>query len=92
MDGIQPLLVSKPSKKDRRAGINSPFLLIPELCCVTGKSFLIFFFANQSNLCVGISDMMRSDFRFMREIAKYTHVDAPSRYDRLRQFAANMHQ
>ncbi len=72
---MQPLLVSKPSKKDRRAGVTSPFLLIPELCCVTG-----------------ISDTMRSDIPFMKEIASYTHVDANSRYNRLRQFVIDIHQ
>ncbi len=45
MDPGQPLLVSKPSKKDRRAGVTSPFLLIPELCCVTGK-YLSFILSN----------------------------------------------
>ncbi len=35
---------------------------------------------------------MRSDFQFMKEIANYTHVDANSRYNRLRQFAADIHQ
>ncbi len=37
-DTTQPLLISKPSKKDRRAGQTGPLMLIPELCCVTGKS------------------------------------------------------
>ncbi|CAF4140900.1 unnamed protein product [Rotaria sp. Silwood2] len=74
-DPGQPLLVSKPSKKDRRAGVNAPFLLIPELCCVTG-----------------ISDVMRSDFHFMKEIAGHTHVDANTRYNRLRQFVTDIHQ
>ncbi|CAF1184445.1 unnamed protein product [Adineta steineri] len=75
IDPNQPLLVSKPSKKDRRAGVTSPFLLVPELCCVTG-----------------ISDVMRSDFQFMKEMASYTHVDAPTRYNRLRQFVTDIHQ
>ncbi|CAF5171388.1 unnamed protein product, partial [Rotaria magnacalcarata] len=34
-DTTQPLLISKPSKKDRRAGQTGPLMLIPELCCVT---------------------------------------------------------
>ncbi|CAF3792734.1 unnamed protein product [Rotaria magnacalcarata] len=75
IDSGQPLLVSKPSKKDRRAGVHAPFLLIPELCCVTG-----------------ISDAMRTDFKFMKEIASYTHVDANTRYNRLRRFVADIHQ
>ena len=29
---------------------------------------------------IGISDVMRSDFQFMKEMASYTHVDASSRY------------
>lgn len=41
---------------------------------------------------LGISDIMRSDFQFMKEMASYTHVDANSRYNRLRQFAADIHQ
>jgi len=41
---------------------------------------------------LGISDIMRGDFQFMKEIAGYTHVDAPTRYNRLRQFAADVHQ
>jgi hypothetical protein len=36
-DTTQPLLISKQSKKDRRAGQTGPLMLIPELCCVTGK-------------------------------------------------------
>jgi len=36
-DTTQPLLISKPSKKDRRAGQTGPLMLIPELCCVTGR-------------------------------------------------------
>ncbi|CAF1161007.1 unnamed protein product [Adineta ricciae] len=75
IDHTQPLLVSRPSKRDRRAGVTTPFLLIPELCCVTG-----------------ISDVMRSDFHFMRELSSYTHVDAVSRYDRLRQFVTDLDQ
>lgn len=44
------------------------------------------------SFCLGISDTMRADFQFMKEIATYTHVDAPTRYNRLRQFAADIHQ
>lgn len=35
---------------------------------------------------------MRADFHFMKEIASYTHVDANSRYNRLRQFVNDIHQ
>ncbi|CAF0742824.1 unnamed protein product [Didymodactylos carnosus] len=65
-DATQPLLISKPSKRDRRAGMTGPLKLIPELCCVTG-----------------ISDIMRSDFAFMKEMSNYTHVDPNTRFARL---------
>ena len=34
----QPLLVSKPKKKDVRAGQEGNILLLPELCTLTGLS------------------------------------------------------
>lgn len=34
----QPLLVSQPSKADRRRGMVHPIVLIPELCYLTGLS------------------------------------------------------
>ncbi|CAF0730721.1 unnamed protein product [Adineta steineri] len=37
-DNTQPLLVSKPSRQNRRAGITGPILLIPEFCRETGIS------------------------------------------------------
>lgn len=49
-------------------------LLIPELCCITGKQhfpwtlFFIFIFQK------GISDSMRQDFSLMKEMSTYTHV------------------
>jgi hypothetical protein len=43
-----------------------------------------------SYIIIGISDVMRSDFQFMKEIASYTHVDASNRYDRLRQFVSDI--
>lgn len=36
-DHTQPLLVSKPSRRNRRAGITGPILLIPEFCRETGR-------------------------------------------------------
>ncbi|UJR37097.1 hypothetical protein I4U23_029801 [Adineta vaga] len=68
-DTTQPLLISKPSKKDRRAGQTGPLMLIPELCCVTG-----------------ISDVMRSDFQFMKELANHTHIGPMARFDKLNEF------
>ncbi|CAF4977055.1 unnamed protein product, partial [Rotaria sp. Silwood1] len=68
-DTTQPLLISKPSKKDRRAGQTGPLMLIPELCCVTG-----------------ISDVMRSDFQFMKELATHTHIGPMARYEKLTEF------
>ncbi|CAF4441385.1 unnamed protein product [Rotaria sp. Silwood2] len=38
VDHTQPLLVSKPSRRNRRAGITGPILLIPEFCRETGIS------------------------------------------------------
>ncbi|CAF2228788.1 unnamed protein product [Rotaria magnacalcarata] len=38
VDHTQPLLVSKPSRQNRRAGITGPILLIPEFCRETGIS------------------------------------------------------
>ena len=35
-DGKQPLLVSRPKKKDIRRGMDGPILLLPELCTLTG--------------------------------------------------------
>ena len=40
-DPAQPLLLSRPSKKNRRAGMTTPFMLIPELCCITGQFVLL---------------------------------------------------
>ena len=37
-DNNQPLLVSNIKKKDERAGMQGPILLIPELCHITGLS------------------------------------------------------
>jgi len=37
-DGKQPLLVSMPTLKEKRAGASGPVLLIPELCFMTGLS------------------------------------------------------
>ncbi|KAK2155427.1 hypothetical protein NP493_2079g00007 [Ridgeia piscesae] len=37
-DGKQPLLVSRPKKKDIRRGMDGPILLLPELCTLTGLS------------------------------------------------------
>ena len=37
-DGGQPLLVSMPTLKDKRAGQDTPRLLVPELCNLTGLS------------------------------------------------------
>ncbi|CAF1387112.1 unnamed protein product, partial [Didymodactylos carnosus] len=68
-DASQPLLISKPSKKDRLGGIQGPILLIPELCCVTG-----------------ISEEMRLNFQFMKDISNYIHVDPVKRYQRLKDF------
>lgn len=34
----QPLLVSRPKKKDIKVGRTEPIYLLPELCCLTGLS------------------------------------------------------
>ncbi len=35
-DGEQPMLISRPKKKDFHRGMTGPILLIPELCRMTG--------------------------------------------------------
>jgi hypothetical protein len=37
-DMNQPLLVSRPKKKDIRMGRTEPIYLLPELCTLTGKA------------------------------------------------------
>lgn len=34
----QPLICSRPKKREMRSGQDQPFWLIPELCCMTGLS------------------------------------------------------
>ena len=41
LDHTQPLLVSKPSRRNRRAGITGPILLIPEFCRETGNESIV---------------------------------------------------
>jgi len=56
----QPLIVSRPSKKDMHRGAKEEppqiIMLIPELCQSTG-----------------LTDAMRADFRLMKELSKYLH-------------------
>jgi len=37
-DDGQPLLISNPKAKDRKAGMSGPILLLPEFCSITGLS------------------------------------------------------
>lgn len=39
----QPLLVSRPKKKDIRMGRTEPIYLLPELCTLTGKARVVTF-------------------------------------------------
>lgn len=70
-DKEQPMLVSRPSKREIRArgGDESPILLVPELCTRTG-----------------LSEEARADFRIMRDLAEHTRVDPTTRYKSLRRF------
>ncbi len=76
------MLVSKPSRRNRRAGITGPILLIPEFCRETGRLF-----SHQKNFFKrffsGISDSMRNDFNLMKELASHTHIDPTPRYQSL---------
>ena len=85
-DTTQPLLISKPSKKDRRAGQTGPLMLIPELCCVTGISEEICPSFQSWRFLLGISDVMRSDFQFMKELANHTHIGPMARFEKLTEF------
>ncbi len=85
-DTTQPLLISKPSKKDRRAGQTGPLMLIPELCCVTGRFYQIDYLIRFLKFLLGISDVMRSDFQFMKELATHTHIGPMARFEKLTEF------
>ena len=77
--------MSKPSRRNRRAGITGPILLIPEFCRETGE--LISgdknFFLIKYWCFLGISDSMRSDFNLMKELASYTHIEPTPRHQAL---------
>jgi aubergine-like protein len=76
-DNKQPLLVSRPRKKDemaaRRMGKDpasiGPVLLIPELCTRTG-----------------LSEEARSDFKIMKDVGTYTRQAPPQRIETLSTF------
>jgi aubergine-like protein len=74
-DHHQPLLVSKPKKRDIRArgGDDSPILLVPELCTRTG-----------------LSEEARADFRLMKDVAIYTRVSPDSRMKSLGMFMKDL--
>ena len=76
--------MSKPSRRNRRAGITGPILLIPEFCRETGEfiSGEKKFFLNIGD-SLGISDSMRSDFNLMKELASYTHIEPTPRHQAL---------
>ncbi len=77
---------TKPSKKDRRAGQTGPLMLIPELCCVTGRFYQIDYLIRFLKFLLGISDVMRSDFQFMKELATHTHIGPMARFEKLTEF------
>lgn len=60
-------------------------MLIPELCCVTG-SILIKLNFLKASFSSGISDVMRSDFQFMKELATHTHIGPMNRFEKLTEF------
>lgn len=74
-DVSQPLLVSKPKKRDIRArgGDDSPIFLVPELCTRTG-----------------LSEEARADFRLMKDVAIYTRVSPDSRMKSLQMFMGDL--
>lgn len=74
-DHGQPLLVSKPKKRDIRArgGDDSPILLVPELCTRTG-----------------LSEEARADFRLMKDVAQFTRVAPESRMKSLQMFMSDL--
>ncbi|XP_071945006.1 piwi-like protein 1 [Antedon mediterranea] len=67
----QPLLVSRPKRREVRAGQQGPEVLhlIPEFCTVTG-----------------ISDEVRSNFTVMKDLAQHTRVDPKNRAATLNRF------
>lgn len=67
----QPLLVSLPKKSDKNAGNDSPILLVPELCALTGTVLLKGF---------------ERDFQMKKELDGVTKLNPEVRYDRLRRF------
>ncbi|XP_034941705.1 piwi-like protein Siwi isoform X2 [Chelonus insularis] len=67
----QPLLITRPSIRDRRAGKDKDqdICLIPELCRATG-----------------LTDSMRSDYKLMAALGEHTRLKPNGRIDRLMAF------
>ncbi|XP_038061502.1 piwi-like protein 1 [Patiria miniata] len=76
-DTGQPLLISKPKKKEqqRSEGKPSVICLVPELACRTG-----------------LTDEMRSDFRVMKDLASHTRITPAQRHLSLRKFIDNIYK
>ncbi|KAG1657737.1 Piwi-like protein 1 [Nymphon striatum] len=82
-DHRQPLIITRPSRQDRNAGRMDNIVLIPELCCMTGKRtinyslllelMLLFFFTiSIFTDIVWLTDDMRSDFSLMKNLNAIT--------------------
>ena len=73
-DMKQPLLVSRPKKRDQRKGEDDgPIYLVPEVCTRTG-----------------LSEETREDFHIMRDIAEHTRIKPEQRGEQLRNFIGEM--
>jgi len=74
-DDDQPLLIHKPTAKDKRMnrGVPDIIALIPELCYMTG-----------------LTDEMREDFNVMKDLASHTRITPGQRQVSLRKFCENV--
>ncbi|XP_033126803.1 piwi-like protein 1 [Anneissia japonica] len=74
-DMQQPLLVSRPKKREMRAGKAGPEVLhlIPEFCTMTG-----------------LSEEVRSNFSVMKDLAQHTRVDPKNRATTLNRFMTDI--
>lgn len=67
----QPLLVSLPKEKDKKRGQDTPILLVPELCLLTGTILL---------------KQFEKDFTMKKDLDAITKLNPEVRIKRLRQF------
>lgn len=73
-DAKQPLIVCRPSIRDRRGvSPSSPILLVPELCAMTG-----------------LTESLKSDMNLKKEMTQKTQVDPKERISSLYKFLREM--